>query len=121
MITNRSVQLSEALAEQKGVVDLSKWISFFACVHSFLPCFCRVYDLFVPDTTLCMIWRQCFSPMDLKSIEHIEHRFGGGVEMIRDGDVDGLWHLMEAGHMSVFALLCSDGSSKHSDVGLGFS
>ena len=55
MITNRSVQLSEALAEQKGVVDLSKWISFFTCVHSFLPSFSEIYDLVVPDMTLCMI------------------------------------------------------------------
>ncbi|KAF5379710.1 hypothetical protein D9615_005671 [Tricholomella constricta] len=26
--------------------------------------------------------------------------FGGGTEMMRDGDVDGLWHLMEAGQKS---------------------
>ncbi|KAG6849321.1 hypothetical protein H0H93_009462 [Arthromyces matolae] len=40
--------------------------------------------------------------------------FGGGVEMMRDGDVDGLWHLLEAGqktsvfmtHVPWFGQLC---------------
>ncbi|KAG6872248.1 hypothetical protein C0995_011597 [Termitomyces sp. Mi166 len=61
IITNRCVQLVEAVGRQTGAVDMAQWISFFT------------YD-FMNDLA-----------------------FGGGTEMMRDGDVDGLWHLLEAG------------------------
>ncbi|KAG6907707.1 hypothetical protein DXG01_007725 [Tephrocybe rancida] len=61
IITNRCLQLVEAVGQKTGMVDMAKWISFFTC-----------------DVT-----------HDLA--------FGGGTELIRDGDVDGLWHLLEGG------------------------
>ena len=53
----------EALAEQKGTLDLSKWISFFACDHSLVPSFSEVYDIFISGMTLCMILRQYSFPV----------------------------------------------------------
>ncbi|KAJ3515892.1 hypothetical protein NLJ89_g1470 [Agrocybe chaxingu] len=61
MVTKRSFQLMDALGAQKGIVNLTQWVSFFA------------YDIM----------------NDLA--------FGGGSEMIKEGDADGLWHLLEAG------------------------
>ncbi|CAA7267082.1 unnamed protein product [Cyclocybe aegerita] len=61
MVSKRSFQLMDALGAQKGIVNLTQWVSFFA------------YDIM----------------NDLA--------FGGGSEMIKEGDADGLWHLLEAG------------------------
>lgn len=52
-----------------------------------------------------MTWRMtplCF-PVSLTSDELC--RFGGGTEMMRDGDVDGLWHLLEAGQKYISVVL----------------
>jgi len=38
------------------------------------------------------------SPTCFPLVNNLISRFGGGSEMLRDGeDVDGLWHLLEAG------------------------
>ncbi|KAG6877406.1 hypothetical protein C0993_007743 [Termitomyces sp. T159_Od127] len=64
IITNRCVQLVDAVGQQTGAVDMTRWISFLA------------YDVM----------------NDLA--------FGGGTEMMREGDVNGLWHLLEAGQIN---------------------
>ncbi|RDB26248.1 hypothetical protein Hypma_006424 [Hypsizygus marmoreus] len=64
ILTNRCLQLVETLGYQKGTVDMTQWIGYFA------------YD-FMNDLA-----------------------FSGGTEMMRDGDVDGLWHLMEAAQVN---------------------
>ncbi|KAF8150653.1 cytochrome P450 [Crassisporium funariophilum] len=61
IVTSRCVQMVDSLSAEKGTVNLTQWISFFA------------YDVM----------------NDLA--------FGGGSEMMRDGDVNGLWRLLEAG------------------------
>ncbi|THG95018.1 hypothetical protein EW026_g6557 [Hermanssonia centrifuga] len=61
IISKRVTQLVDRLAEQKGTVDLAKWISFFT------------YD-FMGDMV-----------------------YGGGTEMLRDGDKDGLWKALKDG------------------------
>ncbi|KAJ7097746.1 cytochrome P450 [Mycena belliarum] len=63
ILIRRVAQLAEALAGkgEGGVVDLSRWLSFFA------------FD-FMGDLA-----------------------FGGGFELMRDGDSEGLWHIMERG------------------------
>lgn len=39
----------------------------------------------------------------------IIYSFGGGSEMMRDGDVDGLWHLLEAGQRFEISFLPNQG------------
>ncbi|KAL0954501.1 hypothetical protein HGRIS_003468 [Hohenbuehelia grisea] len=59
MIVRRAYQLKSRLEEQKGTIDLSAWMGYFA------------YD-FMSDMA-----------------------FGGGSEMMRDGDEGGFWHLLD--------------------------
>ncbi|KAI8984902.1 high nitrogen upregulated cytochrome P450 monooxygenase 2 [Trametes punicea] len=64
IIAKRAQEVVDALAAQKGEVDLGKWISYFS------------YD-FMSDMA-----------------------FGGGSEMIRDGDRGSNWHVLNEGMVS---------------------
>ncbi|KAG5640790.1 hypothetical protein DXG03_007187 [Asterophora parasitica] len=80
-ITIRSVQLVEALENQpNGEVDFAQWLSFFS------------YDLI--NDLAWVTFEILLQPLGLKCTSC--SRFGGGSEMIRDGDIKGMWHLMEA-------------------------
>ena len=36
------------------------------------------------------------------------YRFGGGLNLMKEGDTDGIWHLMESGMKQVLALSCCE-------------
>ncbi|KAI0355826.1 high nitrogen upregulated cytochrome P450 monooxygenase 2 [Trametes cingulata] len=59
MLASRTRQLVRALGQQRGELDIAKWINYFS------------YD-FMSDMA-----------------------FGGGSELLRDGDVNNVWHILD--------------------------
>ncbi|TFK80146.1 cytochrome P450 [Polyporus arcularius HHB13444] len=71
LIARRTRQLLDALSQQKGPVELGKWINYFS------------YDF------MC------------------DMAYGGGSELLRDGDANNVWALLNHGVMSVSPPLCT--------------
>lgn len=97
ILRNRLDQLLNAL-QTKGElnanspVDLAEWISFFA----YVPQKISLRDSTLIDMILWGTWRES------ASFGRIENQrpffsFGGGFELMREGDVNGMWKMMEDG------------------------
>lgn len=99
IIARRASQLVGCLQAQVGNVDLSQWISFFSCVvsYSFKSCASLSNEVLWPGMTSWATWRKS----NFTSFEGIDsqrsRRFGGGTEMLRDGDKDGMWKQLKGG------------------------
>lgn len=54
----------------------------------------RIYSA---GTTLCVIWRTCLFGRNRDDAYAAFLSYGGGSELMRDGDKDGIWDTMGAG------------------------
>ena len=97
LVHKRVIQLSEALV-QRGRVDLAELIGYFAFVPFSII---RSKTSVTPsqtDLTSWQTWGKCLG-MTLSKITRrlLGFRLGGGTDMIREGDPQGFWPLLEGG------------------------
>lgn len=103
MIVARAGQLARALGKQAGEVDIAKWVNYFRRVRlssSSVPnvsSFISSCALLV--TTRCPTWRKSLlcCRFDPHFNNFHQFRFGGGSELLRDGDANNVWHILEHG------------------------
>lgn len=111
IVIKRALQLADELqrrsskgdhTQAESFVNLAQWLSFFACVFSYMISpsnpVSRNQTSSMAGLTSWAIWRELLLVFSVNSGFNLFcfHRFGGGFELMRDGqDKIGVWTIIE--------------------------
>ena len=106
IIATRAQQLLHRLEEQQGEVILGNWFKYFSFVFTLFvhSKIWRGTDIFTLATALisCVTWRTLVLRRScMQCLTYICSSFGGGSELLRYGDTNNVWRILEEGMVSV--------------------